>query len=290
MTSINDARQTALIDHGRAHFLAHLWKIEMNEGTILYITDHDRDINDGTNVYSASSGIQRSAREASGQLSRESNMSMKGAFDSAFVTAADVGAGFFDGAKVTERVVDWRYPRGIMVGDIRSDTWWISRIKAAGDGFTFELEGVKRNMRRKFGGVIGRLCRHQLGGDICDNGVNIESATYKHSGTVSAIVTQPRIFEATLAGANNFYNNGKLVWTSGANVGVRAQVKLWATATNRVYLEVPLPFDIVVGDAFNIYAGCNKTLSECETKFSNLVNFGGEPFVPLTETALPIRV
>ena len=35
-----------------------------------------------------------------------------------------------------------------------------------------------------------------------------------------------------------------------------------------------------VADTFNIIAGCDKLAATCKTKFSNMVNFGGFPFIP----------
>jgi hypothetical protein len=43
---------------------------------------------------------------------------------------------------------------------------------------------------------------------------------------------------------------------------------------------VPAP-----GDTFIAYPGCDKTQSTCSGKFSNLVNFGGSPYIPVPETS-----
>jgi hypothetical protein len=61
-------------------------------------------------------------------------------------------------------------------------------------------------------------------------------------------------------------------------------VKHWdgTTAT----LTSPFPFTPAAGDAFDIAPGCDKTQDDCSTKFNNLVNFAGTPYVPIAETAL----
>jgi hypothetical protein len=42
-----------------------------------------------------------------------------------------------------------------------------------------------------------------------------------------------------------------------------------------------MPYAIQIGDTFSAVAGCQKRLAEdCGTKFSNVVNFGGEPHLP----------
>jgi len=37
------------------------------------------------------------------------------------------------------------------------------------------------------------------------------------------------------------------------------------------------------GDTFSIYVGCNHTLEDCTDTFSNEANYGGCPFVPISE-------
>ena len=34
-----------------------------------------------------------------------------------------------------------------------------------------------------------------------------------------------------------------------------------------------------VGDYYEIYAGCDKTLATCKEKFNNVINFRGEPYI-----------
>jgi len=38
---------------------------------------------------------------------------------------------------------------------------------------------------------------------------------------------------------------------------------------------------LVAGDTVRIYPGCDHSLATCDAKFSNSLNYGGFPFVPL---------
>ena len=51
-------------------------------------------------------------------------------------------------------------------------------------------------------------------------------------------------------------------------------------ALGRVELVLPLPYEIAVNDDFEIVAGCDKNFATCVSKFSNAINFRGEPHVP----------
>jgi len=41
-----------------------------------------------------------------------------------------------------------------------------------------------------------------------------------------------------------------------------------------------MPFDIAIGDSFEIQAGCDKTFETCINRFNNAINFRGEPHMP----------
>jgi uncharacterized phage protein (TIGR02218 family) len=45
-------------------------------------------------------------------------------------------------------------------------------------------------------------------------------------------------------------------------------------------LALPMGKTIQAGDTFNAIAGCDKTKQTCIGKFSNIINFRGEPDVP----------
>ena len=77
---------------------------------------------------------------------------------------------------------------------------------------------------------------------------------------------------------------GEVIWTSGNNDGRRMEVKEFAST--QVVLALPMGKSIQVGDTFDIIAGCDKTRETCQSKFSNIINFRGEPDVPGTDKLL----
>lgn len=80
------------------------------------------------------------------------------------------------------------------------------------------------------------------------------------------------------------YNFGQLKWLTGANAGLPMEVKRWNATTGQLVLFLPMNNDIVSGDTFEIYPGCNKA-SDCRPVadggfYDNIINFRGEPHVP----------
>ena len=78
------------------------------------------------------------------------------------------------------------------------------------------------------------------------------------------------------------YTLGTLQFTSGLNIGLWGFIVNWDGQSTLSLLE-PMPFDVLPGDYFIAYPGCDKTLATC-TAFGNAPQFGGEPFIPVPET------
>jgi uncharacterized phage protein (TIGR02218 family) len=130
--------------------------------------------------------------------------------------------------------------------------------------------------------LFGSSCRWTL----FDAGCTLNKATFAVSS--SALTgSNASIIKATLAQATGHFALGYLIFTSGVNNGLTRSIKTFAAGSPaQIVLSVPLPSAPGIGDTFTIYPGCDKTQSTCTSKFSNLVNYGGEPYVPAPETAI----
>ncbi len=69
---------------------------------------------------------------------------------------------------------------------------------------------------------------------------------------------------------------------------MRAHARLGPLAT--LDLWEPMPAPIVTGDAFQVVAGCDKSLASCRDKFANVVNFRGFPDLPGNDYAVAYAV
>lgn len=83
------------------------------------------------------------------------------------------------------------------------------------------------------------------------------------------------------AGAG-YFANGKLKWTSGENAGFSSHISAQQIDGSLVLAAAPA-FPIAAGDGFTVYAGCQKTIGDCTSRWGNQANFGGFPFVPPPE-------
>jgi uncharacterized phage protein (TIGR02218 family) len=78
---------------------------------------------------------------------------------------------------------------------------------------------------------------------------------------------------------------GSITFTSGVNAGVTANVNNVAAGT-ALGLGYPLQSVPSPGDTFTVYYGCDHTPGTCQSKFNNLVNFRGFPYVPPPQMAI----
>lgn len=274
--------------------LATLWRITKTDASVLYFTDHDDPIQfevDGTvQTFVPAGGIEASAHAREDGF-RENNFEARAFLSSGAITAADIYAGLYREAKVDEWLVDWRFAWG---GAFRSDTYWITDIRYSDDMFVAQVEGVSRRLRVKVGDVISRVCRWDLGDSKC--GVAIASHTESHTVTLVEASDSKRIFYATgITGKpDDYFNYGLVTFTSGANNGLKGEVKDYRSSDDRIVLQIEMPYAVEVGDTFDVYPGCGKTTEYCKGTTgdqnrpwtTNIINFGGFPFVPGTDKIL----
>lgn len=147
-------------------------------------------------------------------------------------------------------------------GRIRSVTWKNSEaiINCSLQG-TFKRQGP--NM------LYQKVCPHILYSPRC--GVSKEG--FKVTGQITAI--NGSVITTDVAGSQ-----ADGYWLAGyAETGgeVRAII---AHSGAVVTLMVPLA-EASVGDTLTLYAGCNHSKTDCATKFNNVLNFGGMPYMPI---------
>jgi uncharacterized phage protein (TIGR02218 family) len=122
-------------------------------------------------------------------------------------------------------------------------------------------------------------CMHAL----YDSGCTVKAATYRVSGTASGVNANGGI-TTTLAQADNYFQMGGIKFTSGLNVGLTRTVKTYVGGV--VTPTKAFPYAIANGDTFTITPGCDKLQNgDCTTKYNNIINFKGFPFIPVPETA-----
>ncbi len=121
---------------------------------------------------------------------------------------------------------------------------------------------------------------------LYDSACTLSKGTFTSSGTVASGTTVSTV-NATLSQATGYFNLGTVTFTSGQNNGFKRSVKQYTHGTpSNFTMLFPLPYTPAISDTFTIIPGCDKLQATCNTKFSNLTNFRGFPYIPQPETGI----
>lgn len=122
---------------------------------------------------------------------------------------------------------------------------------------------------------------------VYDAGCGVAKAGFTATGTIVASPAPTLTsFKTGNAQAAGYFDQGVITFTSGLNAGLKRTVKRYDPATGFTF-ALPLPVAPAAGDTISVFAGCDKTLATCRTKFANEGKFRGFPWVPNPETAAP---
>lgn len=255
--------------------IANIMKITLQNGTVYGYTDYDSNLTVDGVTYHPAPGLQKvkMTLAANAEVSNQE-------FGAAWVDApeADLRAGLFDSATMEVAWCSWKNPS---YGRLVVFTGQLGEISWTEDGFKADIVSFMKNLAKNIGNVYTANCRHTLFSQPTTGNVGacgITGTAFKSTGSVGSVQTPKWKF--TLSGvsqADGYYDNGYVKFTSGYNSGLSCVIK--SHASNVITLMLPSAFQFNPGDTFEIYAGCDKTLETCKTKFNNVVNFGGFPHI-----------
>jgi uncharacterized phage protein (TIGR02218 family) len=255
--------------------IATCWEIARRDGITLRFTSLDQDLTIGGNVYSSLAGYTPSAVVSTNDFAVD-NMTVDSVLDVDVITEEDLLGGIYDGASVRIFQVNWADPDG---GEIDLKTGTIGEVRIAGDRFVVELRGLTSALQTSIGEVYSASCRASFGDSRC----KVLLSTLEVAGAVTAVNTRLDI-ATTLTQEDGYFTYGRIEWLTGNNVGQMLEIKGFVSSV--VSMVLPPLNDVVVGDTFKIVPGCDRTLDTCVSRWDNVLNFRGEPYVPGIEAVI----
>jgi len=120
--------------------------------------------------------------------------------------------------------------------------------------------------------IYQSYCNH----DVFDSGCTLSGVTWRVSGVLTDVTASTITAPEWTAYADNYFKGGMAYTLDGD-----ARLITGSTQSTGV-LEIQIPFDsrIAVGESVYAYPGCDGSPETCQTKFSNLTNFLGMPYIP----------
>jgi uncharacterized phage protein (TIGR02218 family) len=248
-----------------------LWKITRADGQVFGFTDNSRNVVYSGVTYEAATGHTPSNVRTSADFAVD-NLEVESVLDSATITVADIEAGLWDYAEVTIMIVNYL---SLADGHMTLRRGWLGNVRTGRSSFVAELRGMLQPLQQ----VIGRAFTAGCNADLGDSRCGIVLGSYTIAGTVTAVTDRRTFVDSGQASSSGYFDGGLLTWTSGDNDTYSMEVKTFA-AGGAFVLQQPMPNDVQIGDTFQVYAGCDKSLATCRDKFDNVVNFRGFPYVP----------
>jgi uncharacterized phage protein (TIGR02218 family) len=248
--------------------LAFLWRLERADGVALGFTSHDRDLVRGGLKYRSAPGMLPSAIERTDGL-EASSLDLAGALTSDALTEADFSAGRWDGAALWVSAVDWSDAGAVPVLLARGELGAVE-LKAA--GFSVTLRGPTAVLDKPVVEETSPECRASLGDRRC----RVDLAGRRVLATVVSGVGEDLTLSAAVG--EGLYGAGALRWVDGPNAGLVSMVV--GSAGEVLTLREAPAFAVSGAVAVEIVEGCDRRFSTCCTRFSNALNFRGEPHLP----------
>jgi uncharacterized phage protein (TIGR02218 family) len=254
---------------------ATLWHIERLDGFSIGFTDHNRALDHTGIAYNPGNGFDQSNKRAVSAL-RTSNVETRGSVTSDAITFEDLWARKYDGAKVTERLIDWRFP---WATPAVTNVYYIESVRWTGEEWVANLASQPSRFGQEVGTLMSRDCLHQLGDAKCAYDVRLQS---QYGQIVTSVPTDRAVLRASALSSetDEHFRFGRVEWLTGDNAGLVSEVLRYTDTGRELELQEPTPFTIQVGDTFNAIVGCSALFDDCLTKFNNLANFGGDPYMP----------
>ena len=252
------------------------WSIKRKDGVTYYFTDHDQDITVAGNIYEAADSMNPSAVSSQSGLAVD-NLEFVGMLSADVITEADLLSGRYDHAELNIFMVNYADPG---MGTLQLKSGWLGEVVLRGGQFVAEMRGLTSQLQQTIGEVYTSSCRATLGDARCT--IDLSALTF--TGSVTSTETAYAFTDSTKTQENDYFADGVITFTSGANSGLNMEVRDFTAS--RFGLFLPMPYTIALGDTFTVTAGCDKQFDTCVGKFNNAVNFRGEPDVPGTDKLL----
>jgi hypothetical protein len=271
-----------------AFIFAELYTIELLSGEVLRFTSADGDVTHGGNTWLAGpleimrgttrSSIGFEVDDVPLDINSEGDAILNG-----FSLQRLMQLGFMERALVTiERLYfeSW----GV-------DPSWAPFVVFHGRWSSEDIGWLRCRAELKFGEELHQPWPRRHVGASCafvvfDEDCTLDREDFRTDATAEAGSTVVKLYAPLTLGAApaGWFPLGYVRCLTGLNAGLSMSIK--TQGPGYVVLDAPLLVAPAIGDTFAVYPGCDLTLDACEDKFSNLENHGGQPNVPVPETAI----
>lgn len=279
-----------LLHNSDQFYVADLYTIMLVDDTVIRYTSLDINLTVGADVFRSFTIDRNNVRQQIGLEVDELSVTMYANENDKMPSGASIfqamRGGAFDNAMLALEVlfspIPWQYNMPAIPADYKL-LHFLGRMDIE------EVDGLKAEIKVKAltellnvkqpRNLVMPSCLHT----IYDSRCGIKKANYAAAGTVSAGSTKAVVY-CMLSQPAGYFDMGEILFKDGPNAGITRGVRQYGSG--KILLTNPLPYVPNPGDSYTIYPGCDRTKYTCLTRFNNLTNFRGYPYVPTPETVL----
>ena len=248
--------------------VATFWSIKRRDGVALGFTSHDRDLTFGSLTYRAAPGMVPSAIRRTADLRRDA-VEVQGVLAHDAISAEDLEAGRYAGARVAIGLVDWETLDHAVLFNGE-----LGNVSREDGSFEAELRSAKAVLEIDPVPRTSPTCRAAF----CDAACGLSPARFTHLVQVTTVNAESGGVE--VKGGHSMIDalHGQFKWLEGPHAGLTMQII--GQEDGLLVLDQPLSLAIAAGTRAYLREGCDHTVATCAARFGNAANFRGEPHLP----------
>lgn len=255
------------------------YDIELRDNKKLFFTNNQIDITYNNVVYTSSNGVD--IRTIYNNINLEiDETNISGFIDSDIISEKDIITGKFDNASIEIFLLDMDTKEKISIF-----CGFIFSISYENNMFLAKVKDKKMLLEKAFSESYSPLCRCSF----CDLKCNLNKKDYTIIGVVSKVINQFEFYTSTqdiISKSSDYFSNGSIKIINGKNKDMITEIK--KSDGEQLILKFKFPFEINIGDKFELTVGCDKEFNTCISKFNNAINFRGEPNLPRSKKLFKI--
>lgn len=261
--------------------IVHCIRIVPVSGTTIYLTEYPYDLPMSSGqVYVSDSGYEFSGLNV-GTNFAPSSIDLSGFVNTAGVTKADLADGVYDNARINAFVTDWSAP---VEDEEPIGLALFGKTHLVDNQYRAELMMLVDALNQSVGDSYSASCQKKFGGQET-SGCTVDLGPITVVGTITAVTDRYNFQDSGRAEALDYFGEGTITFTSGANNGLKAQEIKTYLANGSIEIFEAMPYDVEIGDTYSLVPGCKKRLEDCRDKWNNILNFGGFSWIPTENQA-----
>jgi len=233
-------------------------------GSPIYLTHHVRDLVMGGHTYLSASGYDFTGYSATAGFS-PAMIDLQGVSGLAGIGYNEVASGVFDNARAYLFATTWNAP----VEDEEPIVASLLGKTTLKDGrYVIEEMSLVDALSQSIGLTYTPGCQRTFGDAGC--GISLPSLTV--TGTLTSVSSRFIMRDSARTELVDYFAYGTLVFTSGANAGLKLREVKRYEADGTIEVFDALHYTPVIGDAYSMVPGCRKRLEDCRDKYNNVIN------------------